>query len=96
MKKCIYCVEEIQTEDYLIPPDSIGSKDFYKNMVDALFEKHKYWVDEAQRLKNRIQVLDNRIIELQNKLAETMDNTALTEEEIAEINEQVQQIHKDF
>lgn len=89
-------VEIIQAQNYLIPPDPIGSKDFYKNIVDALLEKHKYWVTETQRLKNRIQELDNQVSELKNKLTETMDDTALTEEEVAEYKEQVQEIYKEF
>ena len=89
-------VEIIQAQNYLIPPDPIGSKDFYKNIVDALLEKHKYWVTETQRLKNRIQELDNQVSELKNKLTETMDDTVLTEEEVAEYKEQVQEIYKEF
>lgn len=86
-------VEEIQSQNYLIPPDPIGSKNFYKNIVDALLEKHKVWVTESQRLKNRIQELDSQISELKNKLTEEMDTTNLTEEQVAEFNEQVQQIY---
>ena len=91
--------KEIQSQNYLTeinPPDAIGSKDFYKNIVDALFEKHKYWVDEAQRLKNRILVLDTQIIELKNKLEEKMNEPDLSDEEVAEYNEQLNQIYKGF
>ena len=89
-------VEKIQAQNYLNPPNPIGSKDFYKNIVDALLEKHKYWIDEAQRLKNRIQELDNQIIELKNKLGETLNDTELTEDEVAEYNEQLNQIYQGF
>jgi len=85
--------EIIQTQNYLIPPDPIGSKDFYKNMVDALLDKHKYWVDREVHLKNRIQELDNQIIELKNKLEETISEPKLTPEQIAEYEEQINQIH---
>ena len=88
--------EKIQAQNYLIPPDPIGSKDFYKNMVDALLAKHKYWVAEEQRLKNRIQELDNQISEIKNKLGETMNEKELTEEEVAEYNEQLSQIYQGF
>jgi len=89
-------VETIQAQNYLIPPDSIGSKDFYKNMVDALLAKHKYWIAEEQRLKNRIQELDNQISEIKNKLAEKMDETELSTEEVAEYSEQLNQIYQGF
>ena len=89
-------IKDIQSQDYLNPPNPIGSKDFYKNIVDALLEKHKYWIDEAQRLKNRILVLDAQIIELKNKLEEKMDEPELSTEELAEYNEQLNQIYQGF
>ena len=89
-------VEIIQAQNYLIPPDPIGSKDFYKNTVDALLAKHKYWVAEEQRLKNRIQELDNQIIELKKKLEEKMNETELSTEEVAEYSEQLNQIYQEF
>ena len=89
-------VETIQAQDYLNPPHPIGSKDFYKHIVDAILEKHKYWTTEEQRLKNRIQELDNQISELKNKLAEKMDETELSTEEVAEYNEQLNQIYQGF
>ena len=93
-------IKEIQSQDYLTdsvqPPDTIGSKDFYKNMVDALLAKHKYWIDESQRLKNRIQELDNQISELKDKLGETIEEKELTTEEIAEYNEQLNTIYQGF
>jgi len=89
-------IESIQAQNYLIPPDPIGSKDFYKNIVDALLEKHQYWVTESQRLKNRIQELDNQIIELKKKLEEKMNETELSTEEVAEYNEQLNQIYQEF
>ena len=93
-------VQEIQSQNYLTdtptPPDTIGSKDFYKNTVDALFEKHKYWIAEEQRLKNRIQELDNQISELKNKLEEKMDESELSEAEMVEYNEQINQIYQGF
>ena len=87
-------VETIQAQNYLNPPHPIGSKDFYKNIVDALLEKHQYWVTESQRLKNRIQELDNQINELKNKLAEKIDEIELSTEEVAEYNEQLNQIYQ--
>ena len=93
-------IQEIQSQNYLTdsiqPPDTVGSKDFYKNTVDALFEKHKYWIAEEQRLKNRIQELDTQITELKNKLAEKIDEPDLSDEEIAEYNEQISQIYQGF
>ena len=65
-------------------------------MVDALLAKHKYWIDESQRLKNRIQELDNQISELKNKLGETIGEKELTTEEIAEYNEQLNTIYQGF
>ena len=89
-------IKDIQSQDYLNPPNPIGSKDFYKHIVDAILEKHKYWTTEEQRLKNRIQELDNQISELKNKLAEKMDETELSTEEVAEYNEQLNQIYQGF
>lgn len=92
--------QEIQSQNYLTatptPPDAIGSKDFYKNTVDALLEKHRYWIAEEQRLKNRIQELDNQIIELRNKLDEKINEPELSEEEIADYKEQMNSIYQGF
>lgn len=87
-------VEEIQSQNYLTPPDKTGSPTFYKNLVDALFEKHKTWVERENHLKNRIIELENTITELRNKLEETMNETQV--EEMAEYNEQITQIYQGF
>ena len=89
-------VETIQTQDYLNPPHPIGSRNFYKHIVDALLEKHKYWTAEEQRLKNRIQELDNQNSELKNKLAEKMDETPLSEDDDVEHWEQLNQIYIEY
>ena len=62
--------------------------------MDALFEKHKTWVERENHLKNRIIELENTITELRNKLEETMNETQV--EEMAEYNEQITQIYQGF
>ena len=94
-------VEEIQSQNYLIPPDKTGSPTFYKNLVDALFEKHKTWVEREDHLKNRVIELDNTIIELRNKIAELTAELEepvedMQVEEITEYNEQINQIYQGF
>ena len=92
--------QDIQSQDYISGavqlPDSVGSKDFYKNLVDALFEKHKNWMEREAHLKNRIKELDNQISELKNKLTETMNEPELTPEQLAEYKEQMHQMHQGF
>tara|TARA_R110002020_G_scaffold146184_2_gene320657 strand:+ start:886 stop:1749 length:864 start_codon:yes stop_codon:yes gene_type:complete len=91
--------QEIQSQDYLSGsqvPDEVGSKDFYKNLVDALFEKHKYWIEREAHLKTRINELDNQIIELKNKLEEKIQDPEITPEELAEYSEQMNQIYQGF
>ena len=91
---------EIQSQNYLIPtptiPDKIGSKEFYKNLVDAFFKKHEAWLERESHLKNRVKELETTISELKNKLTEKMDETVLSEEQEAEYTEQMNSIHQDF
>ena len=91
-------VVEIQSQNYLIPPpaqpDKVGSKEFYKNLVDAFFEKHKAWLERETHLKNRVRELENTISELKNKLAEKIEETVISDEEEAEYTEQINQIRQ--
>ena len=89
---------EIQSQNYLIPPpvqpDKAGSKEFYKNLVDAFFEKHEAWLERESHLKNRVQELENTISELKNKLVEKIEETVISDEEEAECNEQINKIRQ--
>jgi len=89
---------EIQSQNYLIPPpvqpDKAGSKEFYKNLVDAFFEKHEAWLEREAHLKNRVQELENTISELKNKLMEKIEETVISDEEEAECNEQINKIRQ--
>jgi len=89
---------EIQSQNYLIPPpvqpDKAGSKEFYKNLVDAFFEKHEAWLERESHLKNRVQELENTISELKNKLMEKLEETVISDEEEAECNEQINKIRQ--
>ena len=89
---------EIQSQNYLIPPpvqpDKAGSKEFYKNLVDAFFEKHEAWLERESHLKNRVQELENTISELKNKLVEKIEETVISDEEEAEYNEQINKIRQ--
>jgi len=89
---------EIQSQNYLIPPpvqpDKAGSKEFYKNLVDAFFEKHEAWLERESHLKNRVQELENTISELKNKLMEKIEETVISDEEEAECNEQINKIRQ--
>ena len=100
---------EIQSQNYLIPPpvqpDKAGSKEFYKNLVDAFFEKHEAWREREAHLKNRVQELENTIAaealisaftisELKNKLMEKIEETVISDEEEAECNEQINKIRQ--
>ena len=89
---------EIQSQNYLIPPpvqpDKAGSKEFYKNLVDAFFEKHEAWLERESHLKNRVQELENTISELKNKLMEKIEETVISDEEEAEYNEQINKIRQ--
>ena len=100
---------EIQSQNYLIPPpvqpDKAGSKEFYKNLVDAFFEKHEAWREREAHLKNRVQELENTIAaealisaftisELKNKLVEKIEETVISDEEEAECNEQINKIRQ--
>ena len=66
----------IQEQDYIahnpISPDPVGSHNFYKNLVDALFVKHKTWVAREEHLKNRILELEDNLTELRNRLEESL------------------------
>ena len=89
---------EIQSQNYLIPPpvqpDKAGSKEFYKNLVDAFFKKHEAWLEREAHLKNRVQELENTISELKNKLVEKIEETVISDEEEAECNEQINKIRQ--
>ena len=87
-------VTTIQAQNYLLPPDQLGSGDFYKNLVDALFEKHKSWVSREEHLKNKVIELENKIDELKIKLIESFSETKI--EDVAEYNEQINQIYQGF
>jgi len=100
---------EIQSQNYLIPPpvqpDKAGSKEFYKNLVDAFFEKHEAWREREAHLKNRVQELEKTIAaealisaftisELKNKLVEKIEETVISDEEEAEYDEQINKIRQ--
>ena len=89
-------VEGIQSQNYLIPPlvqpDKAGSKEFYKNLVDAFFEKHKAWLERETHLKNKVRELENTISELKIKLLVEIEETVISDEEEAEYNEQINKI----
>ena len=93
-------IVEIQSQNYLIPPpatpDKLGSKEFYKSLVDAFFDKHKAWIERESHLKNRVQELENTISELKNKLLEKIEEPDISEEQEAEYTEQMNTIRQDF
>lgn len=91
---------EIQSQNYLIPPpttpDKVGSKEFYKSLVDALFEKHEAWLERESHLKNRVQELENTISDLKCELSKKIDEIVISDEEEAEYNEKINKIHLGF
>jgi hypothetical protein len=91
---------EIQSQNYLIPspatPDKVGSKEFYKSLVDALFEKHEAWIERETHLKNRVQELENTISDLKCELSKKIDEIVISDEEEAEYNEKINKIHQGF
>ena len=93
-------IVEIQSQNYLIPPpatpDKVGSKEFYKSLVDALFEKHEAWIERETHLKNRVQELENTISDLKCELSKKIDESMISDEEEAEYNEKINKIHLGF
>ena len=93
-------IVEIQSQNYLIPPpatpDKVGSKEFYKSLVDALFEKHEAWIERETHLKNRVQELENTISDLKCELSKKIDEIVISDEEEAEYNEKINKIHLGF